>query len=114
MMSSAESSDMYKYPKGSFLRLTTINYAAWKGNMCHILRAILAWNIVDRTESIPPLVVPGVTPVERSAAELWRANYIQYCEDIATVIYNVCSVSIHIYINNIDDPEDMWLTLGEC
>jgi hypothetical protein len=26
----------------------------------------------------------------------------------------MCSVSIHIYIDNIDDPEDMWLTLGEC
>jgi hypothetical protein len=106
-MSSAESSDMYKYPKGSFPRLTTLNYAAWKGNMRHILRAILAWNIVDGTESIPPLAVPGATPVERSAAELKRTNYIQRHEDAATVIYNACSVSVHIYIDNIDDPEDM-------
>jgi hypothetical protein len=113
-MSSAESSDMYKYPKGSFPRLTTLNYAAWKGNMCCILRAILAWNIVDATESIPPLAAPGATPVERSVAELQRMNYIQRHEDAATVIYNACSVGVHVYIDNIDNPEDMWLTLGEC
>jgi hypothetical protein len=112
-MSSAESSDMYKHPKGSFPRLTTLNYAAWKGNMRRILRAILAWNIVDGTGSIPPLEGPGATPAERSAAELRRTNYIQRREDAATVIYNVCSVSVRIYIDDIDDPEDMWLTLGE-
>jgi hypothetical protein len=51
-MSSAESSDMYKHPKGSFPRLTTLNYAAWKGNMRRVLQAILAWNIVDGTEML--------------------------------------------------------------
>jgi hypothetical protein len=112
-MSSAESSDMYKHPKGSFPRLTTLNYAAWKGNMHRILRAILAWNIADRTESIPPLAAPGATPAERSAAELQRMNYIQRREDAAAVIYNVCSVGVRVYIDDIDDPEDMWLTLGE-
>jgi hypothetical protein len=112
-MSSAESLDMYKHPKGSFPRLTTLNYAVWKGNMRRILRAILAWNIVDRTESIPPLAVPGATPAERSAAELQRMNYIQCREDAAAVIYNTCSVGVHVYIDDIDDPEDMWLTLGE-
>jgi hypothetical protein len=112
-MSSAESSDMYKHPKGSFQRLTTLNYAAWKGNMRRILRAILAWNIVDGTESIPPLEGSGATPTERSVAELRRTNYIQCREDVAAVIYNACSVSIHIYIDDIDNPEDMWLTLGE-
>jgi hypothetical protein len=112
-MSSAKSSDMYKHPKGSFPRLTTLNYAAWKGNMRHILRAILAWNIVDGTESIPPLEGPRATPAERSVAELWRTNYIQCREDAAAVIYNTCSVSVRIYIDDIDDPEDMWLTLSE-
>jgi hypothetical protein len=113
-MSSAESSDMYKHPKGSFPRLTTLNYAACKGNMHRILQAILAWNIVDGTESIPPLAMPGATPVERSTAELQRMNYIQCCEDAATVIYNTCTVSVHVYIDDIDDPKDMWLTLSEC
>jgi hypothetical protein len=112
-MSSAESSDMYKHPKGLFPRLTTCNYAVWKGNMRRILRAILAWNIVDGTESIPPLAAPGATPVERSAAELQRMNYIQRREDVAAVIYNTCCVGVHVYIDDIDDPEDMWLTLGE-
>jgi hypothetical protein len=69
-MSSPESSDMYKYLKGLFLRLTTLNYAAWKGKICRILRAILAWNIVDGIESIPPLEGLGATPAERSMAEL--------------------------------------------
>jgi hypothetical protein len=113
-MSSAESSDMYKHLKGLFPRLITLNYAAWKGNMWRILLAILAWNIVDGTESIPPLEGPGATPAESSVAELQRTNYIQCCKDAATVIYNVCSVSVRIYIDDIDDPEDMWLTLGEC
>jgi hypothetical protein len=113
-MSSAKSSDMYKHPKGSFPRLTTLNYAAWKGNTYRILRAILAWNIVDGTESIPPLEESGATPAERSAAELRRTNYIQRREDAATVIYNACSVSVRIYIDDIDNPEDIWLTLGEC
>jgi hypothetical protein len=112
-MSSAESSDMYKHLKGSFLRLTTLNYAAWKGNMRRILRAILAWNIVDRTESIPPLEGSRATPAERSVAELWRTNYIQCHEDTAAVIYKACSVGVYIYIDDIHDPEDMWLTLGE-
>jgi hypothetical protein len=112
-MSSAESSDMYKHPKGSFPRHTTLNYATWKGNMHCILRAILAWNIVDRTESIPPLAAPRATPAERAAAELKRTNYIQGREDAAAVIYNACSVGVHVYIDDIEDPEDMWLTLGE-
>jgi hypothetical protein len=112
-MSSAESSDMYKHPKGSFPRLTTLNYAACKGNMRRILRAILAWNIVDGTESIPPLAAPGATPAERSTAKLQRMNYIQRRKDAAAVIYNAGSVSVHVYIDDIDDPEDMWLTLGE-
>jgi hypothetical protein len=41
-------------------------------------------------------------------------NYIQCCEDIAAVIYNTYSVGVHVYIDDIDDPEDMWLTLGKC
>jgi hypothetical protein len=113
-MSSAKSSEMYKYLRGSFPILTTLNYAMWKGNMHRILQAILAWNIVDGTECIPPLEGPRATPAERSTAKLQGMNYIQHCEDAATVIYNVCSVSIHIYIDDIDDPEDIWLTLGEC
>jgi hypothetical protein len=104
---------MYKYPKGSFPRLTTLNYAMWKGNICCILQAILAWNIVDGTESIPPLEGPRATPAERSAAKLQRMNYIQCHEDVAAVIYNVYSVSVYSYIDDIDDPEDMWLTLGK-
>jgi hypothetical protein len=104
---------MYKHPKGSVPRLTTLNYAAWTGNMHRVLQAILAWNIVDRTESIPPLEGPRATPVERSATELWRMNYIQRCEDAAAVIYNACSVGVCIYIDDIDDPKDMWLTLGK-
>jgi hypothetical protein len=104
---------MYKHPKGLFLRLTTLNYAMWKGNMRHVLRAILASNIFDGTESIPPLEGPGATPAERSTAELQRINYIQHHEDAAAVIYNACSIGVHVYIDDIDDPEDIWLTLSE-
>jgi hypothetical protein len=113
-MSSAESSDIYKHLKGLFPRLTTLNYATWKGNTHYILQAILAWNIVDRIQCIPTLAEPRATPVERSAAELQRTHYIQCYEDVAAVIYNACSVSVCIYIDDIDDPKDMWLTLGQC
>jgi hypothetical protein len=92
VISSAESSDIYKYPKGSFLRLTTLNYAMWKGNIYCILQAILAWNIVDGTESIPPLTAPGATLAERAAAELKWTNYIQYHKDIVAIIYNIHSI----------------------
>jgi hypothetical protein len=113
-MSSANTSDFYKHPKGSFPRLMTRYYTAWKGNMHRVLRAILVWTIIDGTESIPPLVAPGATPVKRAAAELKRTNYIQRCKDAAAMIYNAYSIGIRVYIDDIDDPEDMWLTLGEC
>jgi hypothetical protein len=41
-----------------------LNYAAWKGNICHILQAILAWTIIDGTEGIHPLTGPRATPAE--------------------------------------------------
>jgi hypothetical protein len=113
MMSSADTSDIYKHPKGLFPRLMTLNYAAWKGNMRRMLRAILAWTIIDGTKSIPPLAAPGATPAERAAAELQWTNYIQCREDAAAMIYNACSIGVSVYIDDIDDPEDMWLTLGE-
>jgi hypothetical protein len=78
-----------------------------------MLRAILAWTIVDGTQSIPPLAAPRATPAEGAAGELQWTNYIQCREDAAAIIYNACSVGVRVYINDIDDPEDMWLTLGE-
>jgi hypothetical protein len=112
-MSSTDTSDIYKHPKGSFPRLTTLNYAAWKGNMRRVLRALLAWTIVDGTEDIPPIAAPRATPAQRAAAELQRTNYIQRREDAAAAIYNACSVGVRVYIDDIDDPEDIWLTLRE-
>jgi hypothetical protein len=81
--------------------------------MRRMLQAILAWTIVNGTESIPPLAAPGATPAERATAELQWTNYIQCHEDAAAMIYNACSVTVRIYIDDIDDPEDMWLSLGE-
>jgi hypothetical protein len=112
-MSSTDTSDIYKHLKGLFPRLTTLNYTAWKGNIWRVLRALLAWMIVDGTEDIPPIAAPGATPAQRAAAELQRTNYIQCRKDAAAAIYNACSVGVHVYINDIDDPEDMLLTLGE-
>jgi hypothetical protein len=106
-MSSTDTSDIYKHPKGSFPRLTTLNYVAWKKNMCYMLQAILAWTIVDRTKSIPPLAAPRATLPERAAAELQQTNYIQCHKDAVAVIYNICSIGIHIYIDNIEDLDDM-------
>jgi hypothetical protein len=79
--------------------------------MHRMLRAILACTIVDGTESIPPRTAPRATPADRAAAELPRTNYIQRGEDVAAMIYNACSVAVRIYIDDIDDPEDIWLTL---
>jgi hypothetical protein len=63
--------------------------------------------IVDRTEDIPPIVATRATPAQRAAAELQWINYIQYHEDIAAAIYNAYSVGIYIYIDDIDNPEDI-------
>jgi hypothetical protein len=112
-MSSTNTSDIYKHPKGSFPRLTTLNYAAWKGNMRCVLRALLAWTIVDGTEDIPPIAAPKATPAQRAAAELQWTNYIQCCEDAVAAIYNACSVGVRVYIDDINHLGDVWLTLGE-
>jgi hypothetical protein len=73
-MYSTDTSNIYKHLKGSFPRLTTLNYIAWKGNICHMLWAILAWTIITGTESIPPLIAPRVTLAARAAAELKWTN----------------------------------------
>jgi hypothetical protein len=112
-MSSTDTSNIYKHPKGLFPRLITLTYVAWKGNIYCMLWAILVWTIVDGTKSIPPLAAPRATPAERAAVELQWTNYIQCCEDVVAMIYNACSISIYIYIDNIEDPEHMWLTLRE-
>jgi hypothetical protein len=112
-MSSINISNIYKYPKRSFPRLITHNYVAWKGNMSYVLRALLILKIIDRTEDIPPIAAPGVTLAQRAAAEHQWTNYIQHYKNAVAAISNTCSIGISIYINDIDDLEDIWLTLRE-
>ena len=38
---------------------------------------------------------------------------MQRCEDAAGVIYNACLPAVRVYIDDSDDPHDMWLTLSK-
>ena len=107
--------DIFNHPKGSFERLTNSNYAPWKNNVRRLLRSIKAWDITEGREQLPPLPPGGINSQTAAAiaARARRSDFEQRREDAAGVIYNACSAPIRIYIDNTDDPEDMWLTLSE-
>lgn len=103
--------DIFKHPKGSYERLTTSNYSAWRNGSRQLLRATGGWQIVDGTEPIPPPPAGGINQIAAARAVL--RDYEQRKKDAAAVIYNSCSLSVRVYIDEIDDPEDMWTVLSE-
>lgn len=70
-----------------------------------------SWHIVDGSEPIPPPPAGGVNQVD-AAREVLK-DYEQRKEDAAALIYNSCSISVWVYIDEIDDPEEMWTVLSE-
>ena len=107
--------DIFTHPKGSFERLTNSNYAPWRNNVRRLLRSLKAWDITEGREQLPPLP-PGSQNSQTAAAVAARdrrSDFEQRREDAAGIIYNACSAPVRIYIDNTDDPADMWLTLSE-
>ncbi|KAH8152155.1 uncharacterized protein LAJ45_03581 [Morchella importuna] len=105
--------DIFKHPKGSFDRLTPSNYSSWKNSMRRLLRALLAWKIVSGDEEIPPVAGPNDEEEEIERCRKRRQDFEQRREDAAAVIYNSCSSPVRIYIDEVDDPEEMWTILAE-
>jgi hypothetical protein len=44
---------MFKHPKGTFERLSALNYPSWQNNMQRLLRSIHCWNITTGIEKQP-------------------------------------------------------------
>ena len=105
----------FTHPKGSFERLGSSNYAAWKNNMRRLLRMVRAWNIVEGREQLPPLPPGGLSSQTATAvaARARRDDFEVRRDEAAGIIYNACSPPVRIFIDGIDDPADMWLILAE-
>lgn len=102
--------DIFKHTKGSYERLTTSNYTAWRNSSRRLLRATGGWQIVEGTELPPP--APAGTPAQLTAGRTAIKDYEQRKEDAAMTIYTSCSLSVRVYIDEIDDPQQMWTILA--
>ena len=107
----ASKPDIFKHAKGSYERLTSANYPAWKNSTRRLLRSIFAWNIVTATESAPIVLTQG-EPEDIDLSRRLLHKYKQRQEDAAVIIYNSTSVAVRAYIDEIDDPAEMWTTLA--
>lgn len=113
-MSSAAGIDTYSHPKSSFERLNGSNYASWKNNIRRLLRMIRAWDITEGREQLPPLPSHlNSQSVAAVAARARREDFEQRRKEAAGIIYNACIPAVRVYIDDSDDPADMWITLAE-
>ena len=105
--------DTFSHPKGSFERLNNSNYSSWMNNTRRLLRLIKAWDITSGTEQMPPIPSGPVNSAVSIAARAKWEDFVQCHEDAAGVVYNACTPAVRVYIDDSDDPHDMWLTLSE-
>lgn len=113
-MSSDAGIDTYSHPKSSFERLNGSNYPSWKNNIRRLLRMIRAWEITEGREQLPPLTSPlNSQSVAAVAARAGREDFKQQREEAAGIIYNAGSPAVRVYIDDSDDPVDMWIILAE-
>jgi hypothetical protein len=105
--------DTFKHPMGSFERLTASNYASWKNSVRRVLRAISAWEIVTGLEQLPPLA-PANSPANIAAAA-WRvrSEFEGWRERAAALLHNACGITVRVFVDEMNDPHEMWLTLAE-
>lgn len=68
------------------------------------------WRIVEGTEPPPPPPAGGVNQIAAARAAI--QDYEQRREDSAAAIYNACSLSVRVYIDDTDDPQRMWTILS--
>jgi hypothetical protein len=95
--------DTFKHPKGSFDRLTDLNYTSWCINMRRVLRSIRAWRIVMGEEEKPA----------EDAADDVKQKHLERIDDAAACIFDACTKAIKRYIEKTDDPKEMWDILKE-
>ena len=105
----------FTHPKGSLERLGSSNYAAWKNNMRRLLHMVRAWNIIEGRKQLPPLPPGGLASQTATAfaARARRDDFEVRRDEAAGIIYNACLSPVRIFIEGIDDPAHMWLTLTE-
>ena len=103
--------DVFKHPKGSYARLTATNYNSWMNSSKRTLKAISAWEIVSGQEQLPPVTM-GNSAAAIASRQL-RSAFIQRRDDAAALIYNSCSDSVRVHIDDIDEPDEMWTVLAE-
>ena len=96
-------------------RLGSSKCAAWKNNKRPLLRMVHAWNIVEGWEQLPPLPPGGLASQTAMAvaARARREDFEVHRVEAAGIIYNACLPPVRIFIDGIDIPADMWLTLAE-
>lgn len=105
MTSSKE--DIFKHSQGTFPRLTHLNYTAWANNCKRILKAILAWDIVEQVETQPAY------DDESEEGIAATRDWAERCAKAGQIIYNSCSESARPYIDTVEDPWDQWRILNE-
>ena len=83
--------------------------------MRRLLHMVRAWNIVEGREQLPPLPPGGLASQTATAvaARARRDDFEVRRDEAAGIIYNACSPPVRIFIDGIDDPADMWLTLAK-
>ena len=75
---------------------------------------VRAWDITEGREQLPPLLgLPNSQTATAIAARAKREDFEQRREEAAGIIYNACSATVRVYIEDTDDPADMWLILAE-
>lgn len=75
------------------------------------LKAISAWEIVSGQEQLLPVTM-GNSAAAIASTQL-RLAFIQRRDDAAALIYNSCSDSVRVHIDDIDEPDEMWTVLAE-
>jgi hypothetical protein len=124
--SASNSNEVYfEHPKGSFPRLTSMNYPSWKNNMKRLLIAMCCWDLVTGDKIMPLLPTPPaegaiVTAADATAyqtnltvAMASRKEVKNRQNEAASAMYNACGIEARIYIDGVFDPVAVWDTLAK-
>ena len=95
--------DSFKTDHGFIAKLTHDNYPIWKQKIRRVLIAKKEYDIVTGIEPLP--VGQGV------ALRPQQQNWHERANDAMALIYTGCSDDLLPWIDDIDDPVEMWETL---
>jgi len=94
---------MFKTNHGFIPKLTRDNYPTWREKVRHLLVRMSAYNIVTGDELFPE----GNGSAARTLLKEWH----QRTNDAIALIYLGCTDDLLPWIDDIDDPVEMWQTL---